>query len=263
MLLAIDVGNSNCTLGVFRGEVLVAEFRRVTDRSWTGDELTSFLRRELRLRSIEIRQISAAVLVSVVPSASLSMLDALRSLGVINTLVVGHEVRTGLILSYEPPSELGPDRIVVGVAAQHLYGQDPQGLARAVIVVDLGTATTFDLISARAEHLGGAIAPGIGISSDALHRRAERLPCAELRVPLRAVGRNTVEALQSGIVLGHASLVEGMVARIRAEIEGPIAVVMTGGFAQLLASSIERVDAVHDSLMLEGLRLIFMRNLPS
>jgi len=189
-------------------------------------------------------------------------LRALEHHARVSTMVVGPGLKTGMPIRYEPPQDVGADRVVSAVSAHHRYGREAggEGEARGVVVVDFGTATTFDVISPRPEYLGGVIAPGVGISADALFNRAAKLPRVDITRPERVVGRNTVAAIQSGLVFGYVSLVEGVLARIRAELAWPAFVVATGGFAGTVAAESSCIDAVDDTLVLEGLRLIWTRN---
>jgi type III pantothenate kinase len=260
MLLAVDVGNSNTSLGVFEGEELKAEFRLGTHRGWTRDEVAIVMRQALALENLDFRGVTRAVVASVVPPVSGPVLDAIRKYAGVEALVVGPGIRTGMPIRYDPPQDVGADRIVSAVAAHHRYGRDADGEPRGIVVVDFGTATTFDVISPKPEYLGGVITPGVGIGADALFARAAKLPRVDIARPDRVVGRNTVAALQSGLVFGYIGLVEGTLARIRAEVDWPVAVIATGGFASTLAEEAAGIEAVHDDLMLQGLRLIYERN---
>ena len=262
MLLAVDVGNSNTSLGVFAGSDLRCELRLSTHRGWTRDEVAVSLRQALALASLEFADLSDAVIACVVPPALSALVEALGKYAGLDPLIVGPGVRTGMPIKYDPPQDVGADRIVTAVAAYERHGgvRDGHEEPLGVVVVDFGTATTFDVVSPRPEYIGGVIAPGIGISSDALFARAARLPRVDIRRPDRVVGNNTVTAMQSGLVFGYIGLVEGLVRRIRDEVKWPFAVVATGGFAATVARGSEVVDAVDDALVLEGLRLIFDRN---
>jgi type III pantothenate kinase len=258
MLLAVDVGNSHTTIGVFADAVLRCELRLSTHRSWTRDEFAMLLGQALALQGLAIADLSDAVIASVVPPALPAIESALATYARITPLVVGPGVRTGMPIRYEPPQDVGADRIVTAVAAHHRHG-DPEG-RRGVLVVDFGTATTFEVVSPLPEYLGGAIAPGIGITADALFMRAARLPRVETARPERAIGKNTVVAIQSGLVYGYIGLVEGLIARIRGEVDWPVRVVATGGYASTVAGSTTAIDVVDDTLVLEGLRIIHAKN---
>lgn len=268
MLLAVDVGNSNTSVGVYEGEDLRGELRLGTRRSWTRDEFAITLERALALQGYGFADIADAVLACVVPPVEQPIVAALHRYVGVEALVVGPGVRTGMPVRYEPAKDVGADRIVAAIAAHERYATDEDGQVRAIIIVDFGTATTFDLVSPRPEYLGGIIAPGVGISADALFQRAAKLPRVEVAKPPTVVGRNTVDAIQSGLYYGYVGLVEGVLRRIRKEIEWPARVVATGGLAAKVAHESERVggsqaraiDVVDDNLMLEGLRLLHARN---
>jgi len=257
MLLAADVGNTHTVFGVFEGEALQASFRIGSTQGRTSDEWGATLLQLIRFRKIEPLAVDAAVLCSVVPPLTGVIVEAIQRYFSIEPLIIGPGVKTGMSILYDPPQDVGADRIVNGVAAYHR--------ARgAAIVVDFGTATTFDAISSKGEYLGGAIAPGIQIGADSLFARAARLPRVEIRRPPAVVGRSTVESIQSGLYFGYASLVNGMISRIRAEMEpfsnGPIRVFVTGGLGGALSADLEGIEAVVPDLTLEGLRLIHQKN---
>jgi len=259
MLLAVDVGNSHTTIGVFAGPRLRCELRLSTRRNWTRDEFAVALRQALQLAGLGFEALDDAIVACVVPPALGPLRDALQRYAGLDPVVVGPGVRTGMPIRYDPPQDVGADRIVTAVAAHERYG-NPQGQPpHGLVVVDFGTATTFDVISPQPEYMGGVIAPGIGISADALFTRAAKLPRVDATRPAKVVGRNTVTAIQSGLVNGYLGLVEGIIARIRAEVGWPIKVIATGGFASTLAAESPVVDAVDDTLALEGLRLIHGR----
>ena len=260
MLLAVDVGNSHTTVGVFIGDELRGELRLSTHRSWTRDEFAVALRQVLELCEVELRELDDAVIACVVPPALPAIEQALRTYAGIDALVVGPGVKTGMPIRYDPPQDVGADRIVTAVAAHARHGAAEGEPARGIVVVDFGTATTFDVVSPVPEYLGGAIAPGIGISADALFARAAKLPRVDTARPDRVVGRNTVGAIQSGLVYGYVSLVEGLVARIAREVAWPVRVVATGGFAGIVADASDVIDVVDDALVLEGLRIIYRKN---
>ncbi len=259
MLLAVDVGNSHTTVGVFEGEVLRCELRLATRRGWTRDELAAGLRQALGLADLDFSGLDQAIVACVVPPVVGPLQAALARYVGVEPLIVGPGVRTGMPIRYDPPQDVGADRIVTAVAAHERHGAG-KGAEHGIIVVDFGTATTFDVVSPRPEYRGGVIAPGIGIASDALFARAAKLPRVDITRPDRVVGRNTVGAIQSGLVYGYIGLVEGLIARIREELDWPCRVVATGGFAPIVAQESEAIDVVDDALVLEGLRLIHARN---
>ncbi|MGB1698459.1 MAG: type III pantothenate kinase [Nannocystaceae bacterium] len=258
MLLAVDIGNTHTCVGLFEGDELRCELRLTTHRDWTRDEVAVTLVQALELRGLSLAVVDEAVLACVVPPALKPFSEAIQRYAEVTPLVVGPGVKTGMPIRYEPATDVGADRIVSAVAAHAAYG-DP-GAGRGVVVVDFGTATTFDVVSPTPEYLGGAIAPGIGISADALFTRAARLPRVALKMPEQVVGKNTIASLQSGLMYGYVSLVEGMVQRLREDIAWPVTVVGTGGLATTIAAVTSSIDIVNERLMLDGLRLIFERN---
>jgi type III pantothenate kinase len=253
MLLTIDVGNTNTVLGVFEGASLLAHWRLTTRREQTADEYGILVRNLFATSALDPARVDAVALASVVPPLTPVLVELARQYLSQEALVIGPGVRTGMPILYEPPGDVGADRIVNGVAAFAAYGGP-------VIVVDFGTATTFDVISRRGEYVGGVICPGIGISADALFQRAARLPRVDVRNPGRVVGRSTVGSIQSGLYFGYGAMCEGLIARIRAELDEPVRVVATGGLAETLATEIPSIEAVDPVLTLTGLRLIWERN---
>ncbi len=252
-LLTIDAGNTNTVLGVHEGARLVVHWRLTTRREQTADEYGILVRNLFSASGIVPRDLHGVALASVVPPLTPVLVALSRDYLGQEPLVVEPGVRTGMPILYEPPSDVGADRIVNGVAALHAYGGP-------VIVVDFGTATTFDVVSARGEYVGGVICPGVGISADALFQRAARLPRVDVRRPPTVVGRSTVTSIQSGLYFGYASMVEGIISRIREELGDPARVVATGGLAEVLATDIPSIEAVDPVLTLTGLRLIWERN---
>jgi len=252
MLLAIDVGNTNIVYGLFDGPKLVHQFRVETSRGRTADEYAVILRQLLAMKEIEPGDVSAAIIASVVPALTDPMIDLVRRAFGREALVVGPGIRTGMAILYENPREVGADRIVNGVAA---YERFKSGL----VVVDFGTATTFDCVSPKGEYLGGVICPGVQISADALFARAAKLPRVEIAKPPKVVGRNTQHSMQSGIVYGYVGLVDGLVDRLIEEMGFPCAVVATGGLARLIAPLSRTIKEVDDDLTLTGLRILYER----
>lgn len=253
MLLVVDVGNTHTVVGLYDGERLAHDFRIETSRDRTTDEFHVLLASLLQIVGIERSGIKASILASVVPAVTDVVVEAIDRAFDLETLVVAPGIKTGIRLLYDNPKEVGADRIVNAVAAfERVKG--------AVIVVDFGTATTFDCISAKGDYLGGAIAPGMVISASALFSRAARLPFAEIARPPKAIGRNTVHSMQSGIVYGYVGLVDGMVARLKKEMVGKVSVLATGGLASLIEPDSETIEAIDEYLTLDGLRLLWQRN---
>jgi len=250
VLLTIDIGNTNTVLGVFEGEQITHTWRIKTDARATADELMLAFRGLLHGR-----EVTGVSLCSTVPAALREMRTMLgRYYADLPTVIVEPGVRTGVPLLVDNPKEVGADRLVNTLAAHHLYG------GGAVVVVDFGTGTNIDVVSARGEFLGGAVAPGIEISVEALAARAAQLRKIELVAPRNAIGKNTVEVLQSGILYGFAGLVDGLVRRIVAELDGDVTVIATGGLAVLVVEHCETVSIHEPDLTLVGLRLVFEKN---
>lgn len=253
MLLAIDIGNTNISLGVFAGDKLKATWRMATGIHRMADEYAALLLNMLERQNIAPSQIRGVVLCSVVPPLITVFEEVCRRYIEVLPLVVEAGIKTGVRILMDNPREVGPDRIVNAAAAHRLYGGP-------VIVIDLGTAITFDAVSKDGDYLGGAIAPGIAIATEALFNRTAMLPRVELVRPKKAIGRSTIAAMQSGIVYGYGALIEGMVNRIRQELEGEVKVVATGGYADLLARETSAIQVVNPDLTLIGLRLIYEMN---
>jgi len=253
MLLTVDVGNTNTTIGIFDGSKLKATWRVATGVHRMPDEYASLMLHLFEHEGIAVSQITDAILCSVVPPVAGVFEEMCRRYLKVTPVLVEAGIKTGVRISMDNPREVGADRIVNAVAAHQLYGG-------AVIVIDLGTATTFDAVSKEGDYLGGAIAPGIAIATEALFSRTAVLPRVELSHPNRAIGRNTVAAMQSGIVFGYAGLIEGIVTRIKQELGDKAKVVATGGYAELLARETPAIDEVNPDLTLIGLRLIYDMN---
>lgn len=254
MLLVVDVGNTNLTLGVYRGAQLLRTWRMQTVHQRTSDEYGLMVRQFLAADGFDPRAITGVMIASVVPALTRTLVELASTTFGLEALVVGPGVKTGMPILYDPPKDVGADRIVNAVAAFRRY-------QCACIVVDFGTATTFDSVTERGEYAGGAIAPGITISMDALFARAAKLPKVDVQRPRGVVGRNTVESMQAGIYYGYVGLVDGIVRRMRIEMKAdPIRVIATGGLAPLVAQDAETIETVDDALTLEGLRLIYEQN---
>lgn len=254
MLLAIDIGNTNVTLGVFGEGELKATWRMATERGRMPDEYGLMLHHLLPLKGVPPEAIKAAAMCSVVPPLTPTFTELCRTYFNVQPLVVGSGVKTGIRILYDNPRDVGADRIVDAVAALALYGGP-------AIVVDFGTATVFDAISKDGEYLGGAIAPGINVAADALFTSTSQLRRVELHAPATPIGKNTIHAMQSGLVLGHADMVRGMVARFVVEMGGGCKVVATGGLAGLFATEVGIFDAVNPDLTLQGLQIVHRMNM--
>ncbi|MBF0416095.1 MAG: type III pantothenate kinase [Magnetococcales bacterium] len=254
MLLVIDVGNTNVVLGVYRGEELVRHWRLATRVAQTGDEYGILIVNLFHLADLPTKEVQAVILASVVPPIQSALVRALKRYLNIQPLVVGPGIKTGITIRYNNPREVGADRIVNAVAAYH-------SLKCAAVVVDFGTATTFDLVGPTGDYLGGAIAPGLGLSMDALSEKTAKLPRIELAKPKSVIGRDTVGSMQSGLFWGYVGLVDGLIDRMIEESGfDPVRVIATGGLARLMAAESSRVETVDEFLTLNGLRLIYERN---
>jgi len=251
MLMVLDVGNTNTVLGIYSNEELLNHWRLTTERERTADEYGILIRTLFGLGEVSNGTVTAIVISSVVPPAR----PALEEMGVryfgIRPLFIEATMDLGMTVRYNPPADVGADRIVNAVAAYAQFGGP-------AVVVDFGTATTFDAISPQGEYLGGVIAPGIGISAEALFLRAARLPRVEIRPPSKVVGDSTVGSIQSGLYWGYAGLVDGILRRMKDEIENPY-VVSAGGLAELISPACEEIDSVDRNLTLEGMRLVYER----
>jgi type III pantothenate kinase len=253
MLLAVDTGNTHTVLGLFEAATLRASWRVATRKECTSDELGALFHALFAGEGIDPAAVSGVIVSSVVPDWNgVLAATATRAFGH-SALFVAPGVKTGLPILYENPHEVGADRIVNAVAAVHKFGAP-------VMVLDFGTATTFDVVSPKGEYLGGAIAPGLGISAEALFQRAARLSRVDVRKPARLIGRTTEESIQSGLFHGYVALVEGLVTRLRAELGADAPVIATGGLAPVFQDELSVLTAVEPDLTLEGLRLIWEKN---
>ena len=253
MLIAVDVSNTNTNVGVYDGERLMQHWRLRTDPDRTADEYGVFLRGLLAQAGEILSRITGAIVASVVPPMNDTIDELLRALFGVAPVFVGPGVRTGISVTVDNPREVGADRIVNSVAAY-------ERARGAAIVVDMGTATTFDYVTAKGEYAGGLIGPGIGISLDALGARTAKLPRVELVRPPRVVGRNTIHAIQAGVIFGYTCLVDGLVERIRKENDPTAQVFATGGLAHLIQPDSSTIRVVDEYLTLDGLRIIYQRN---
>jgi type III pantothenate kinase len=253
LLLVFDVGNTNIVLGVFKDSKLVVDWRVSTARHRTADEYGMLMRDLFESQRLSFSRIKAVVLSSVVPPLNFSLEQMCKKYFGLQPVIVGPGIKTGMPIKYENPREVGADRIVNAVAGYETYGGP-------LIIVDFGTATTFCAVSERGEYLGGAIAPGMGISTEALFARAAKLPRVEISKPPSVIGKTTIYSMQSGIFYGFVGQVDEIVRRMKAEMKGEPTVIATGGLADLIFTESKTVDKVDHMLTLTGLRIVYERN---
>ena len=255
MLLVFDIGNSNIVLGTYEGKRLMKHWRISTDRQKTGDEYGMLINDLFRFQRIRMTDIDAIIISSVVPPLVVPLVKMCERYFHLRPLIVGPGIKTGIRLRYENPREIGADRIVNSVGAFEQYGGP-------LIVVDIGTATTFDIVDTNGDYLGGVIAPGIGISTEALFQRAAQLPRVALVTPKTVICKNTVTGMQAGVIFGFVGQIDEIVRRIKAEMKQEMKVVATGGLARMIARESKTIEKVDTFLTLTGLRVLYERNLP-
>lgn len=258
MLLVVDIGNTHTVLGLYAEEAAAESkclhhWRLASDRKKTEDEYAVMLLAMLQAEGLKLEQLRAAAISSTVPPLVDVWQKLCRKYLQVSPLVISVDTNTGLPIRLDNPREIGPDRIVNSVAGRAKYGN-------SLIIIDLGTATTFDCVSAQGEFLGGVIAPGLAVSADALSNSTSRLPRVEFDVPSRALATNTVQALQSGLIYGYAGLVDGIVRRLKAEMGGQVKVIVTGGLSSTIAQVTDMVDQVDNMLTLDGLKILYDLN---
>lgn len=250
MIIVLDVGNTNTKIGIFEGDRLVESLRMASSMSKTGDEYGFYLVGMLREKGISPKDIDGGIISSVYPNLNYTFEHMLDYYFGIKPYIVGSGIKTGINVKYDNPKEVGADRIVGSVAAYNIYGGP-------CIVIDCGTATTFNVISENGEFLGGAIGVGLKSSADALYNGTAKLPKVELSVPRSVIGKNTIANMQSGLVYGYISMVEGIVARIRREYGKELKVIATGGLSEIVASNSKVIDVVDRTLTLKGLNIVY------
>ena len=254
MLIAIDIGNTNITIGLFRESELVSTWRFSTDSQKTSDEYGLLLKQVMSYNNVEIAQIDAATICSVVPPLTTTFESLCRIYIDVNPLTVVAGTKTGIKVLYDSPRDVGTDRIVDAAAAHHIYGGP-------CIIVDLGTATVFDAVNERAEYLGGAIAPGMIVSADSLYRATSQLRKVELNAPGQAIGKNTTHSIQSGLVFGYSELIKGMIARFKKELGTEATVIATGGQATIVKDQVGEFNYIDLDLTLKGLQIVHSLNI--
>lgn len=253
ILLVIDVGNTHTVIGCFDDRSLIADWRIPTRRDTTTDEMTVIFYNLFQLKGIRFDKIHASIIASVVPAVTLFLIELVRELFNVESIVLGAETKTGMPVLYDNPGEIGADRIANSVAGYELYGGP-------LVIVDFGTATTFDVVSEKGDYLGGAITPGVEVSSEALFSKAARLSKVDLKRPVSVIGKNTADGIRAGLIIGSGGMVDRIIDRIEAEMGKIKTVVATGGLATLIAPECSRITDIDMDLTLTGLKIIYERN---
>ncbi|WP_100405953.1 type III pantothenate kinase [Bacillus solitudinis] len=253
MILVIDVGNTNIVLGVYEGKELLHHWRMATSRQKTEDEYAMVVKTFFDHEKLSFDNVEGIIISSVVPPIMFSLEQMCKKYFQLQPMIIGPGIKTGLNIKYENPREVGADRIVNAVAGIHLYGSP-------LIIVDFGTATTYCYIDEKQQYLGGAIAPGISISTEALYTRASKLPRIEIAKPINVLGKNTIHAMQAGIFYGYVGQVDGIVTRLKEQASSNPTVIATGGLATLIAEEASSIDVVDRFLTLKGLQMIYEKN---
>lgn len=253
MFLVVDIGNTHSVVGLYEGDRFITHWRMKSDPYKTEDEYVVLLKAMLKSKGVKLRQVTDIALSSTVPTLVSTWQKLFKKYAQLQPLVISVDIETNLPILLDNPREIGPDRIVNSVGGRAKYGNN-------IIVVDMGTATTFDCISKNGEFMGGVIAPGIGVSADALFTRTAKLPKVEFVKPSKALATNTIEALQAGIIYGFAGQIDGIVKHLKMEMDGDVQVIATGGLASVIANVSETIDTVDQMLTLEGLRILYELN---
>ena len=256
MFLAIDVGNTNNVLGLFSKDKLLTHWRIRTEWNRTPDEYWVLIKEFILLNNVEVETIDDIIIACVVPSLIPILEEMSRKYFNCEPLIVGPGIKTGISILYRNPAEVGADRIVNSVAAYDKYGGP-------LVIIDFGTATTFDAVSQKGEYLGGAIFPGVQLSMEALSKNTAKLPRVDLALPERVIGKSTVESIHSGIVFGFVGIIDTMVARFKAELGQKARVVATGGIVDMIASQTKSIDIIDPFLTLDGLKILYEKNRPA